>query len=71
MAYKRYNTIANAGTRICGNILVGARYTGELILIVYRIQIHYVYNYKLGYFWLVVAVNNNSSYVHDAIKDSG
>ena len=30
MAYKRYNTIANAGTRICGNILVGARYKGLL-----------------------------------------
>ena len=30
MAYKRYNTIANAGTRICGNILVGTRYTVTL-----------------------------------------
>ena len=28
MTYKKYNTMANAGTRICGNIkIVGARYT--------------------------------------------
>ena len=33
-----YNTMANEGTRICGDILVGARYTGFLDLTMIQIM---------------------------------